>query len=154
TGNAFEQMGLTPGREMAALAGVSEFGGGLLTALGLGGPIGPVTVASTMAVAAGTAHRGKGAFAMTGGPELPLAYIAGSVAVAAAGPGRLSLDTVLRTRVPRTIVALTVLGSATAAAVMISRSIAKQERDAAETAPPSPSTDGSEPAEPVLAGHL
>src|SRR6187549_2549135 len=59
-GQHFEQgLDLAPGREMAAAAGGAELLGGSLTALGLGGPLGPITIASTMGVATQTAHRGK-----------------------------------------------------------------------------------------------
>jgi putative oxidoreductase len=51
-GEHFEEMGLAPGREMALLAGTTEMVGGTLTALGLGGPIGPLASGSVMAVAA------------------------------------------------------------------------------------------------------
>jgi putative oxidoreductase len=135
TGAGFEQLGLTPGREMAAVAGATEFGSGVLIAAGLGGPLGPIAAASTMAVAAGTAHRGKGPFAMTGGPELPLVDLAAAAAIGAVGPGRFSLDAVLQTRVPRTLTALAVLGSASASVFLTSRAIARQREREAQQAP-------------------
>src|SRR4051812_15441148 len=71
TGAAFEEhMRLEPGERMAMLAGSAEFGGGLATAIGLGGPLGPTTILSTMAVAAATGHRGKPYFGQSGGPEM------------------------------------------------------------------------------------
>src|SRR5438552_18683436 len=42
TGQAFEKLGLQPGREWAEVAGASEVAGGSLTALGLLSPIGPI----------------------------------------------------------------------------------------------------------------
>jgi putative oxidoreductase len=135
TGEAFEQMGLTPGREMAAVAGATEFGSGLLIAVGLGGELGSIAAASTMAVAAGSAHRGKGPFAMTGGPELSLVDLAAAAAIGAVGPGRFSLDAVLHTRVPRTLVSLALLGSGAAAAYLICRSV---EHERAQTARQTP----------------
>jgi putative oxidoreductase len=135
TGAGFEQLGLTPGREMAAVAGATEFGSGVLIAAGLGGPLGPIAAASTMAVAAGTAHRGKGPFAMTGGPELPLVDLAAAAAIGAVGPGRFSLDAVLQTRVPRTLTALAVLGSASASVFLTCRAIARQREREAQQAP-------------------
>ena len=54
---------------MAATAGVSELGGGLLTLSGLAHPLGPVTLAGTMAVAS-TTHRANGPFAAKRGFEL------------------------------------------------------------------------------------
>jgi len=92
TGNFFESIGFRPGRLFAALAGIGEFGGGLLLALGFLGPIGPALVLSVMIVAAVTLHLGKGLFAATNGIELPLLYSAASVALALTGPGLLSVD--------------------------------------------------------------
>ncbi|HEY8059608.1 MAG TPA: DoxX family protein, partial [Acidimicrobiales bacterium] len=70
-GEHFEEgLDLAPGREMAATAAGSELVGGVLTAVGLGGPLGPMALIGTMAVATQTAHRGKGPFVADGGPEL------------------------------------------------------------------------------------
>lgn len=91
TGGFFETLGLRPGKPMAAVAGASELGGGVLTVLGHLHPIGPVAVASTLGVAASTAHRGNGPMAADGGPELALVQLAGALAVAASGPGRLAV---------------------------------------------------------------
>jgi putative oxidoreductase len=90
TGAGFERIGLTPGKPMAALAGASELGGGLLTATGLAAPLGPVALIGTMVVASAT-HRAKGPLAANGGFELPLTNLAAAAALAAAGPGRFSI---------------------------------------------------------------
>src|SRR5437870_9117397 len=92
TGNFFESIGFRPGRLFAALAGLGEFGGGLLLALGFLGPIGPALILSVMIVAAVTSHLGKGLFAMNGGIEVPLLYAAVSTGLALTGPGRYSVD--------------------------------------------------------------
>jgi putative oxidoreductase len=91
TGGFFEQVGFRPGRAFAAAAGVGEFGGGLLVALGLLGPIGPALVVSVMIVAAGSVHWGHGVFAPKG-IEVPLLYGATAAALALTGPGGYSLD--------------------------------------------------------------
>jgi putative oxidoreductase len=49
-------MGLRPSKYWAMMAGGSEFAGGVLTALGLGGGLGPVTIFGPMGMAIGTAH--------------------------------------------------------------------------------------------------
>src|SRR6266849_3649410 len=59
TGAGFESIGLTPGKQMAALAGATELGGGLLTAAGIADPAGPLAIAGAMTVAAAT-HRANG----------------------------------------------------------------------------------------------
>jgi putative oxidoreductase len=95
TGGFFESLGFSPGRTFALAAGLAEFGGGLLLALGLLGPVGPALVVSVMIVAALTVHRTHGLFAMTNGVEVPLLYGAGALALALTGPGAWSLDALL-----------------------------------------------------------
>ena len=95
TGGFFENLGFRPGRLFALLAGLSEFGGGMLVALGLLGPVGPALIISVMLVAAVTVHIKNPFFASTNGIEVPLLYAAAAVALALSGPGIYSLDTVL-----------------------------------------------------------
>ena len=92
TGGFFESLGFRPGRLFATTAGLGEFGGGLLVALGLFGPVGPALMLSVMIVAAMSVHWKNGLFAMSNGIELPLLYATGAVALALTGPGRYSLD--------------------------------------------------------------
>src|SRR6202451_1639735 len=75
TGAAFESMGLRPGKVMAALAGASEMGGGVLTATGIADPLGPLSIAGTMVVASAV-HRKQGPLSQNGGFELPLTNLA------------------------------------------------------------------------------
>lgn len=92
TGGFFESLGFRPGHLFALAAGLTEFAGGLLVALGLFGPIGPALILSVMLVAIFTVHLGHGFFATGNGIELPLFYITGALVVAFAGPGTYSLD--------------------------------------------------------------
>jgi len=86
----FERIGLAPGRQMAALAGATELGGGLLTAAGIADPAGPLAIIGAMTVAS-AAHRANGPLAAKGGFELPLTNLAAAAALAAAGPGRFKI---------------------------------------------------------------
>ena len=95
TGGYLESMGLRPGRLLAALAGTAEFGGGLLLAVGLLPPIAALLIVSTMAVAARTAHAGRGLWAINGGSEYLLTIAAIAVGVAIVGPGAVSADRAL-----------------------------------------------------------
>lgn len=92
TGAFFEQIGFRPGLIFALAAGLGEFVGGLLTFLGLGGALGPVVVVMVMLVAIGSVHLGKGFFSTSGGPEMPLLYIAAALGIAFGGNGAFSLD--------------------------------------------------------------
>jgi len=140
TGGFFETLGLRPGRHHATAAGAAEFGGGLLTAAGLAYPLGPVAIAATMAVAATTAHRGKGPFAAEGGPELALTNLAAAAALAAAGPGRISIDHLLGTRLPRSLTRLVLLGGVALAVGITARAMSAQRADEPpdEEPPPAP----------------
>ena len=99
-------MGLEPSDKWAKAAGWSEFGGGLLTALGFLHPLGPIGILSSMAVATGKVHWGKPVWVTEGGAELPVTNSAIALALALAGPGRYSVDRLLGTRAPRRILAL------------------------------------------------
>jgi putative oxidoreductase len=112
TAGWLESMGFKPGRQWAALAGASEFGGGALTALGLLHPLGPVGTVGAMAIAALDVHGGKPVWVTEGGAELPITNIAAAAALALAGPGGLSLDRALGIRVPKELTGLAVLAVA------------------------------------------
>jgi putative oxidoreductase len=116
----FEQMGLAPGKPLATLAGTSELAGGVLTATGLAYPLAPLTIASAMAVAVAV-HSDNGPMGQKGGYELPLTDLVASVALAATGPGRYSLDRLVRGRLPRRFVWLGVVGATAASAYCASK---------------------------------
>jgi putative oxidoreductase len=92
TGGFFTSMGFNPGPLFAFLAGAGEFGGGVLVALGLGGPIGPALMICVMVVAAIVVHLKNGFLAGNNGFELPLLYICVAVLFAMIGYGTYSLD--------------------------------------------------------------
>lgn len=92
TGGFFHQIGHRPGRQMAALAGASEAGGGALLFLGLLTPLGAAAVIGTMAVAAISVHKDNGLWASNGGYELPLVYAVVAAGLAFTGPGGFSVD--------------------------------------------------------------
>ena len=95
TGGFFESLGLRPGRLHATAAGLAEFGGGLLLALGLLVPLAAAVLIATMVTASLTAHRGKGVWNQNGGWELPLVFATIAFALAGAGAGDISLDNAL-----------------------------------------------------------
>jgi putative oxidoreductase len=92
TGQAFEGMGLRPGKAQAAAAGAAEAGGGALLVVGLLTPVASAAVTGAMAMAIHTVHAGKGPWATQGGWEYNAVVVASVFAITAAGPGALSVD--------------------------------------------------------------
>jgi putative oxidoreductase len=91
TGGFFHSLGFRPGRVMAAVAGLSEAGGGLLLALGLLTPLAAAAIVGTLLVAA-SVHLDKGVWASKGGYETALLYAVLAGAIAVSGPGSVSFD--------------------------------------------------------------
>ena len=95
TAGFFEGLGFRPGRVFARAAGLAEWGGGTLLALGFVEPAAGALVASVMIVAAGSVHWPHGIFAASNGIEMPLLYGAAAAALALTGPGAYSIDAAL-----------------------------------------------------------
>lgn len=106
TGAGFHALGLRPGKAMAALAGASELGGGVLTATGVAEPLGPLAIAGTMAVATAV-HRKQGPMSQKGGFELPLTNLAAAVGLLSTGLGGWRVGP----RLPRWLTTISVLGA-------------------------------------------
>jgi putative oxidoreductase len=117
TAGWLESLGIRPGDKWAYAAGATEFGGGLLTLLGLFSPVGPITMLAPMSVAVGKVHWGKPIWVTEGGAELPVTNAAAGMALALAGPGRFSLDRAFGIRVPWALAALA--AGATAAGITL-----------------------------------
>ena len=103
TAGWLESMRLRPGTVWARIAGGSELGGGLLTALGFLNPLGPIAAMGAMSMAWAKVHLGNPVWSTKGGAELPMTNIAVLSALTVAGPGRLSLDSLFGIRVPRIV---------------------------------------------------
>ncbi|MGX1901665.1 putative oxidoreductase [Thermolongibacillus altinsuensis] len=96
TGGWLESIGLKPGTTMALLAGLAEFVGGLLFALGLFTPFAAFLIAATMIVAIAKVHAPNGFWVTQNGFEYNLVLIAVVVGIALIGAGDYSLDAILR----------------------------------------------------------
>jgi putative oxidoreductase len=103
TAGMMESLEMRPSRAWALLAGMSEFGGGVLMALGALNPLGPLGIMGAMSMATAKVHWGKPIWAGAGGAELPVTNIAAATALALVGPGRYSVDYMLGIRLPRWI---------------------------------------------------
>ena len=145
----FERQGLRPGKVMATAAGLSDFGGGLLTMAGLAHPVGPIAITGTMAVAA-TSLRKNGPLAQKRGYELALTNLGAALVLSSIHPGRFSIDGLLRRRLPRPLVALIALFGVAAAGHAISlllRHAPEPEQAPATTPASETAADSAEKAE-------
>jgi putative oxidoreductase len=135
-GGWLESLGLRPGQRWAVAAGGSEFGGGVLTALGFLHPLGPIGILASMLMAAVKAHGGKPIWVTEGGAELPVTNMAIAAALALVAPGRISLDCAFGIRLPGWMIALAVAAAAAGVGAGLK----------AEPSPPEPaSTNGRQP---------
>lgn len=91
-GNWFESMGYPFPYLNAYLAGITEFSGVVLLALGLGTRIISVPLIFVMLVAIFTVHFGNGFEAGNNGFEIPLYYIAMLLTLIVFGPGKFSIE--------------------------------------------------------------
>jgi putative oxidoreductase len=114
---------IRPAGPWAWVAALSEFGGGLLVAVGLLSPLGNLAIAGSMLVAIATVHLAKGFWIGKGGYEFNLLIIAAVAALALTGTGTYSLDHVLRIQLPEplTLIAGTIALIAGVAATLVSR---------------------------------
>ena len=92
TAQAFDSMGLKPGKATAIAAGVSEAGGGALLAAGAATPAAGAALAGTMTQAIRTVHGSKGPWVSDGGWEYNAVLIAIVLAIVEHGPGVFSVD--------------------------------------------------------------
>ncbi len=140
-GAGFDRIGLTPGKPMAALAGATELGGGLLTVAGVADPAGPLAIIGAMTVASAT-HRASGPLAANRGFELPLTNLAAAAALAAAGPGRFRIGPPLSRRLTTAAVA----GGAVLAAASLAKMLTAARDSAGAAQPASPAASAPDAA--------
>jgi putative oxidoreductase len=102
-GGMLHKLGIRPGAFWALVAAAGELAGGLLTALGLISPVGPLMIAGSMLVAIAAVHLPNGFWNGNRGYEFPLQILAVAVALSLTGYGPASLDAALRLRLPEPV---------------------------------------------------
>ena len=95
-GRGFATLGYHPGEVYAAIAGLSEFLGGLGFALGLFTPLAAAALIGVMIDAMVSVTAAHGLWDRDGGVEYNVCIAVVALAVAATGPGRLALDRFFR----------------------------------------------------------
>jgi putative oxidoreductase len=128
TGGFFHQLGYRPGKAFATLAGLSEFFGGVLLALGLFTPLAAAAIIGVMFNAVAAVHGKNGPWVTDGGWEYPAVLAAAVAAIAFIGPGVASLDNVLDLYVEGTIAGVfaIALGMIAGAATDVYRRVASR----------------------------
>ncbi|MGN6373853.1 MAG: DoxX family protein [Solirubrobacteraceae bacterium] len=119
TGESFESMGLHPGKAHATAAGLAETVGGGLLCAGFLTPLGASMVSGSMAVAIHKIHGKNGVWVSEGGFEYNLVLATAAFALAAEGPGAMSLDGRLGTKARGLPVALAELSAALVGAAIV-----------------------------------
>jgi putative oxidoreductase len=95
TGGWLESIGIKPGVPMALVAGLAEFGGGILFAIGLVTPIAALLIVATMVVSIVKVHGANGLWVTQNGYEYNLTLIAVAIGIAFIGPGQYAVDALL-----------------------------------------------------------
>ncbi|MDQ3705454.1 MAG: DoxX family protein [Chloroflexota bacterium] len=148
TAGWLESMGMKPGKPWAIMAGASEFGGGVLTALGFLNPLGPLAATGAMGMAAAKVHGGKPIWVTSGGAELPVTNIAIALALGIAGPGKFSADCALGIKLPRRLVlipGLALAAGSIAYGVISSNQAMQQAQEAQEAEQAQPQSEEERP---------
>ena len=89
---AMTRMGLRPAALWAALSSGVELVGGLLLAVGFLTPVAAALLVAQSVYIVVRVHRPKGFWNKNGGVEFPLQLLAGSLLIAASGPGAIAID--------------------------------------------------------------
>jgi putative oxidoreductase len=121
TAKGFEAMGLEPAKPQAVAAGAAETAAGALLVLGLATPLAASMVSGVMTVAIRTVHAKNGVWNMDGGYEYNAVLMASAFALAAEGPGALSLDEALGWSKRGPLVGIAELGAGVAGALAVDR---------------------------------
>ena len=128
TAGWLESIGFAPGRIWVWVVAIAEVGGGVLTILGLGGPIGPGLIAADLAVASIGFHGPNGFWNANNGWSWVSVIAAGALSIALIGFGAWSLDAALKLAYPEWLLPAWLAATALVAviALVVQRSQAKE----------------------------
>ncbi len=128
TAGWLEGIGFAPGKFWVWIVAIAEVGGGTLTILGLGGPIGPGILAADLAVAAIGFHSPNGFWNANNGWSWVSVIMAAALTLALTGFGAWSLDAALKVTYPDWLLPAWLIAVAivAAAALVVQRSHAKE----------------------------
>ncbi len=130
TGQAFEGMGMRPGKQHALAAGYSEAGGGALLALGLLTPAAGSAIIATMVQAIRKVHGANGPFVTEGGWEYNAVLIAAVAGIVEHGAGPLSLDRALGLEARGKVLALLAIAGGIAGPIAFEKLVPVPAEDA------------------------
>jgi putative oxidoreductase len=144
TEQTMKSIGLYPPEYHARAVALTETIGGGLTALGFLSPLGPAMIMGGMAVAIQKVHLKNGLWNSKKGYEFNLTLIAASFALAADGPGLLSIDWMLRKQrkgLGWALAAAAAAGGAAAIVLRVADQLAPSSADGvADEVEPAPAT--------------
>jgi putative oxidoreductase len=141
TAQAFDGMGIRPGRRNAIAAGAAEAGGGAAVVLGAATPLAASALTATMLTAINRVHLKNGPWLTNGGYEYNVVLIAAVLALVETGPGKLSVDAALGAETHGPGWALAALAAGTAGAVGAHLLAEAQPAAPAEAPPPAAETN-------------
>lgn len=95
TAGMMRSLGIRPARRNAVAVAWSETAGGAALALGLATPAAAAALTATMVTAVRTVHLSNGLWNTKGGYEFNAVLVAAALAIAADGPGPISVDALL-----------------------------------------------------------
>jgi putative oxidoreductase len=124
TGQFFDSLGIKPGVVQAGLAGSAELLGGAGLTLGFRTPLAASAIVATMTTAIQRVHLKNGWNVQNQGFEYNAVLIAGAVAIAERGPGKLSLDALRGKQRSGTVAGLFALGAGVGGALVAGRASA------------------------------
>ena len=127
TAGWLESIGFAPGRIWVWIVAIAEVGGGTLTVLGLGGPIGPAVLAADLAVASIGFHGPNGFWNANNGWSWVSVIMAAALSIALIGFGAWSVDALLKLTYPEWLLPawLVIVAAVAVIALIVQRTHAK-----------------------------